>query len=119
MRASIIEVGQTGSTVSDMTQAIQEAREKMAQDDLVTTLHNIVIITDRNVSEIGTADEIDAFGTEAKNTKNAGVKITIINAGGDTQWTQYASDDGFVFNEENFDEKLPSWHIQRSLCQGK
>lgn len=90
----------------------------MAQDDLVSTLHNIVIITDRNVSEIGTADGIDAFGTEAENTKNAGVKITIINAGSDTQWTQYASDDGFVFDEENFDEKLPSWHIQRSLCQG-
>lgn len=118
VRASIIEVGTTQSTVANMIVALQQARESMLQDGLTESLHNIVIITDRNVSEIGSTFQVALFSTEATEAKNNGVKITVINAGNDSRWAQYASNESFVFNETNFDEKIPSWHIQRSLCQG-
>ena len=118
VRASIIEVGKADSTVANMIQALQQARETMSQDDLTTSLYNVVIVTDRNVSEIGTVTQTAVFGNQATIAKNNGVKITVINAGNDTLWGQYASNESYVFTQPDFETKLESWHIQRSLCQG-
>lgn len=98
--------------------ALTEAERQMGVDQLYDTIHNIVIITDKPLSDLGT--DTSAILTKTTALKQAGMKILIVNARGDNDvgWVPYSTSSQSVFFEENFDELVPSWKIQTALCRG-
>ena len=122
VHAKIIEVKQNADdntqSIDTLLKGMTEARKETMALNVYSTIHNIVLITDKPSADIGS--DTESLKTITTTLKEEGAKITIVNARDvvDDGWEQYATSKETVFHGSDFHEDVPAWKFHRSLCKG-